>query len=255
MLRRHIACQWNGQARGLSAINAEAAWPRGLTSGSARWLTSRAVGHVAASGLRLSGEQKRTWHGPDTRRSGPRLILNKVRVHFVPESRDLAMSGPDPAQGGSKTCPKGPGTPVEVQDLTWRSGPYVQGSDTFPWGSGPTVDILEYTVFSGHVATREPSTWWGQVLFITRLEIAAWAPCLHVVVRGTPVSRYRQNDVSTYTKFITSAHLRMVGWESIYRAPTLKDSLKGSRLFYVTPNCLGAPSMYTRPGSTSFYIS
>jgi hypothetical protein len=52
--------------RTLSTINAEAARPRGLTLGSARWLTSRAVGHVAASGLRLSGEQERTRHGPDT---------------------------------------------------------------------------------------------------------------------------------------------------------------------------------------------
>jgi hypothetical protein len=43
----------------LSATNAEAARPRGLTSGSARWLTSREVGHVAASGLRLGGERKR----------------------------------------------------------------------------------------------------------------------------------------------------------------------------------------------------
>jgi hypothetical protein len=78
-------------------------------------------------------------------------------------------------------------------DLTRRSGPYVQGSGTFPWGSGPTVDILEYIVFSGHVATPEPSTWWGRVLFTTRLEIATWAPCLHTVVRGTPVSGYRQD--------------------------------------------------------------
>jgi hypothetical protein len=29
-----------------------------LTPGSVRWLTSRVVGHVAASGLRLDGEQK-----------------------------------------------------------------------------------------------------------------------------------------------------------------------------------------------------
>jgi hypothetical protein len=43
--------------RALSAMNAEAARPRGLTSGFVRWLTSRAVGHVAASGLRLGGEQ------------------------------------------------------------------------------------------------------------------------------------------------------------------------------------------------------
>ena len=75
--------------RALSAINAEAARPRGLTSGSARWLTSRAVGHVAASGLRLSGEQKRTPHGPDTcRLRTSLLVFNKVRVFFVPESRD-----------------------------------------------------------------------------------------------------------------------------------------------------------------------
>jgi hypothetical protein len=122
----------------------------------------------------------------------PHLDLIKVWVFSVPKSWDLAVSGPDPTQ-------RGPGpvrgvwcTPVEVLDLTPRSGPFVQGSDTFPWESGPTVDILEYIVLSGHVATPEPSTWWGWVLFTTRLEIAAWAPCLHTVVRGTPVSGYRQ---------------------------------------------------------------
>jgi hypothetical protein len=73
--------------------------------------------------------------------------------------------------------------PVGVLDLTRRSGPYIQGS-------GPTPDALEHIVFSGHVATREPSMWWGRVLFTTRLEIAAWAPCLHTVVRGTPVLGY-----------------------------------------------------------------
>jgi hypothetical protein len=52
--------------RVLSAINAEDAWPRSLTSGSARWLTSRAVGHTVALGLCLSGERKRTRYGPDT---------------------------------------------------------------------------------------------------------------------------------------------------------------------------------------------
>jgi hypothetical protein len=52
--------------RVLSVINAEAASPRGLTSGSAGWLTSRAIGHVAASGLRLSGERERTCRSPGT---------------------------------------------------------------------------------------------------------------------------------------------------------------------------------------------
>jgi hypothetical protein len=60
---RLIKC-WGGTSpasriyrrRALSVINAAATRPRGLTSGSARRLTSRAVGLVAASGLRLSGE-------------------------------------------------------------------------------------------------------------------------------------------------------------------------------------------------------
>jgi hypothetical protein len=65
MLRRHITSQFD-RRRALSAINAEDARPRGLTSGSARWLTSREAGHVAASGLRLSGEQRRMRYGPDT---------------------------------------------------------------------------------------------------------------------------------------------------------------------------------------------
>jgi hypothetical protein len=64
MLRQHITCQFD-RRRALSAINAEDARARGLTTGSSRWLTSRVVGHVAASGLHLSGEQKRTWYGPD----------------------------------------------------------------------------------------------------------------------------------------------------------------------------------------------
>jgi hypothetical protein len=65
MLRRHITCQLD-RRRASSTINAEVVRPRGLTSGSARWLTSRAVGHVAASGLRLSGEWERSRYGPNT---------------------------------------------------------------------------------------------------------------------------------------------------------------------------------------------
>jgi hypothetical protein len=68
----------------------------------------------------------------------------------------------------------------------------MQGSDTFPWGSGSIVDTLEDIVFFGHVAALDPSTWWGRVLFATRLEIVVRAPRLHTVVRGTPVSGYRQ---------------------------------------------------------------
>jgi hypothetical protein len=65
------------------------------------------------------------------------------------------------------------------------------GSGASLWRFGPTDCILGYIIFSGHVAPLEPSTWWGRVLFTARLEIAARAPCLHTVVRGTPDSGYR----------------------------------------------------------------
>jgi hypothetical protein len=102
------------------------------------------------------------------------------------------VGGPDPTQRGPGPVQGARFVPAEVLDPTLRSGPCMQGSDTFPWGSGPTIDILEDNVFSGHVAALEPSMWWGQVLFTTRLEIAARAPHLHTVARDTPVSGYRQ---------------------------------------------------------------
>jgi hypothetical protein len=63
MLRWHITCQFDTR-RASPAINArdtEALRPSppvGLRHG--------AAGHVVASGLRLSGEQRRTQYGPDT---------------------------------------------------------------------------------------------------------------------------------------------------------------------------------------------
>jgi hypothetical protein len=64
----------------------------------------------------------------------------------------------------------------------------MQGPALSNGGSGPTVDTLEDIAFHGHVATLKPSTWRGRVLFTARL--AAWAPCLLTVVRGTIVSGY-----------------------------------------------------------------
>jgi hypothetical protein len=106
----------------------------------------------------------------------PRVALIKAWVFFVPKSRDPAESGSDPIQRGRGPVPGVRSVPAEVLDPAWRSGPYMQESDTFSWGSGPIVDTLECIIFSGHVAAPEPSTWWGRVLFTTRLEIAAWAP-------------------------------------------------------------------------------
>jgi hypothetical protein len=117
------------------------------------------------------------------------------------------VSGPDPTQRGPEPILGVWLVPVEVLDLTRRSDLYIQGSGTFPWGSGPTVDILEYIVFSGHVVAPEPSTWWGRVLFTTRLEIAAWVPRLHTVVRGTLVLGYRHPLCNKYIYDIYDIYL------------------------------------------------
>jgi hypothetical protein len=101
------------------------------------------------------------------------------------------VSGPDPTQRGLQPILGVQSALVEVLDLTRRSDLYIQGSDTFPWGSGPTVDTLGYIIFSGHVVAPELSTWWDRALFTTCLEIVAWTPRLHTVVRGTPVPGYR----------------------------------------------------------------
>jgi hypothetical protein len=191
MPRRHITCQWNRQAAHLihnKCSGHVAQRPYVRLRPLAYVMGSRPRGSIGTPPER-GAETYTVWSGhvspPD-----PRLALLKARVFFVSESWELAVSGPDPTQRGPGPVPGVRCTPMKVLDLTRRFGPYVQGSDTFPWGSGPAVDILEYIVFSGHVAAPEPSTWWGRVLFVTRLEIAAWAPCLHTVVTGTPISGY-----------------------------------------------------------------
>jgi hypothetical protein len=66
MLRRHIACQRDRQVSRPLRNKCRGSVVRGLTSGSARRLTSRATVHVVASGLHLSREQKHTGHSLDT---------------------------------------------------------------------------------------------------------------------------------------------------------------------------------------------
>jgi hypothetical protein len=193
MPRRHITCQWNGQAARLirNKCRGHAAQRPYVRLHPLAYVTGSGPRGSIGSPLERGAEAYMAWSehvsAPD-----PRLVLIKVRVFFVPESWDPAVSGPDSTQRGLGPVLGVRLVPVEVLDLARGSGPYMQGSGTFPWGSGPTADTLEDFVFSSHVAASEPSTWWGRVLFTTRLEIAAWAPCLHTVVRGTPVSGYRQ---------------------------------------------------------------
>jgi hypothetical protein len=117
--------------------------PAGLRHG------SRPRGSIGALPKR-GAEACTVWSG-HVSAPGPRLALIKAWVFFVPESRDPAVSGPDPTQRGLGPVPGVRFAPAEVLDLTRRSSLYIQGPDTFPWGSGPTVDTLEYIVLSDHV--------------------------------------------------------------------------------------------------------
>jgi hypothetical protein len=93
--------------------------------GSARWLMPRAVCHVAASGLRLSGEQECMRIDPDPTRPDldtcrhwtPTWALIKARVCYVLEPWDPTVGDPDPIRGGG-----GSGTPSRGPDRK-RGGP------------------------------------------------------------------------------------------------------------------------------------
>jgi hypothetical protein len=101
--------------------------------GSARWLMPRAVCHVAASDLRLSGEQECMRIGPDPTRPGldmcwhrtPAWALIKAQVCFVLEPWDPTVGGPDPIQGGLDPILVVRSVHVGVLDQTWRSELYI----------------------------------------------------------------------------------------------------------------------------------
>jgi hypothetical protein len=193
MPRRHIACQWNGQAARpvRDKCRGHVAQRPYIKLRPLSYVTcTMPRGSIGASPER-EAEAYTVWSG-HVFALDPRLALIKVWVFFIPESRDPTVSGLDPTQRGPEPILGVRFAPVEVLNLTRRSGLHIQGSGTFPWGSGPTIDTLEYIIFSGHVAVPEPSTWWGRALFTTRLEIAAWVSRLYIVVRGTPVSGYQQ---------------------------------------------------------------
>jgi hypothetical protein len=169
MPRRHITCQWNGQAARLvhNKCRGRAAQRPYVRLRPLAYVTCTMPRRSIGAPPELGAEAYMVWSGhvsaPD-----PRLALIKVWVFFAPESRDPAVSGSDPTQRGLEPILGVRFTPVEVLDLTRRSGLYIQGSGTFPWGSGLTIDTLEYIIFFGHVAPPEPSTWWGRMLLLAQ---------------------------------------------------------------------------------------
>jgi hypothetical protein len=95
------------------------------------------------------------------------------------------VSSPDPTQRGLDPIPEVHLAYVEVWDPLW-------GVRRPPTGAGLTVGVLKQATPYGHVATPDLLTRRDRVLSTARLEIAARAPSLHTVVRGTPDLGYRQ---------------------------------------------------------------
>jgi hypothetical protein len=157
MPRRHITCQWNGQAARLirNKCRGHAAQRPYVRLHPLAYVTSSVPRGSIGAPPERGAEAYVVWPG-HVSALDPLLALIKAWVFFVSESRDPAVSGPDPTQRGPGPVPGVWFVPMEVLDLARRSGPYMQGSGTFPWGSGPTIDTLEDIVFSGHVAALDP---------------------------------------------------------------------------------------------------
>jgi hypothetical protein len=147
----------------------------GLTSGSPRWLMSRATSHAAAAGLRLRGKRR-------------------ARPRHVPASDPYSCRGPP----GPRTLP--------------RPGPYSQGPGAYPRGlacplgsSGlvctgvryPSTEVrthrctLGSIIFPCHVVPLDLPMWWGRVPLPMWPGGVVWVQRLHTVEEGTPDSGYR----------------------------------------------------------------
>jgi hypothetical protein len=154
MPRRHITCQWNGQAMRLirnKCIGRAAQRPYARLRPLAYVTGGRPRGSIGAPPER-GAEAYTVWFehvsAPD-----PRLALIKAQVFFAPESRNPVVGGPDPTQRGPEPILGVRFAPVEVLDLARRSGLYMQGSGTFPWGPDPLLIPLR---ISSSLATWRP---------------------------------------------------------------------------------------------------
>jgi hypothetical protein len=148
----------------------------GLTSGSARWLMSRATSHAAATGLRLSGE----------RRARPRHVSAPDPCLCWGPLHPGTLIRPGPHSGG-------PGThPGDQACLLGSSGPVCTGVRC------PSVGVRthRYTprciIFPCHMVSLDLPMWWGLAPFSVWPGGAVRVQRLHAVEEGTPVLRYRQ---------------------------------------------------------------
>jgi hypothetical protein len=98
---------------------------------------SRPRGSIGAPPER-GAEAYTVWSG-HVSASDPRLASIKAWLFFVLKSRDPDVSGPDPTQRGPEPILGVRFAPMEVLELTRRSGLHTQGFDTFPWGPDPLL--------------------------------------------------------------------------------------------------------------------
>jgi hypothetical protein len=147
----------------------------GLTSGSARWLMSRATSHAAAAGLRLSGEcRARPGHmpAPDPYSCGGPL-------------RPGTLLRPGPYSEGPGAHPRDPACLLwEPRTCTYR------GPVSLCGGPDPTTHPGMYYLSLPRGALR-PTHVWGWVLFSVWPGGAKRVQRLHTVEEGTPDSGYR----------------------------------------------------------------
>jgi hypothetical protein len=156
--------------------------------GSARWLKPRAVCQVAASGLRLSGEQKCRRIGMDPTRPGldtcwlrtPAWVLIKARVCSILEIWDPTVGGSDPIRGGGLDPILGVRfAHVDVLDQAnleaWIV--YIHGSGTGPALShgGPHSLLMPWSI------SLSLDTWWPRTRPCGGVRHCCWP---RVVARG-----------------------------------------------------------------------
>jgi hypothetical protein len=154
MSRRYIACQWNGQAARLvrnKCRGCAAQRPYVRLRPLAYVTCTMPCGSIGAPPER--GAEAYTVRSGHVSAPDPRLALIKAWVFSVPESRDPAVSGPDPTHRGPEPIPGVRFVPVEVLDLTRRPGLYIQGSDTF--SCGPDSLFIPWSI-SSSLSTWRP---------------------------------------------------------------------------------------------------
>jgi hypothetical protein len=217
MPRRHITCQWNRQAACLIRNKCSAARPRGLTSGSTRWLTSWAVGHMAASGLRLCGSKSvhgmvrtRVGSGPAWPWLRPGYSLSQNPGTLLRVVRTLHREVRDPSWGPVCIC-GGPGPSPEV-----RSG--YAGVRHFPMG------VRTHRWYLGGYCLRWPRGDPGAV---------------HLVGSGTVYRATRDSRVGTVPSYCSKGY-------PCFRVPTviLEGSVLEVFLYLCTSFVLNYKSNY-----------